>query len=354
MKVDYLIVGGGLSGLLLAYNLQQAGCSLLVVDDGSSSSASRVAGGIINPVTGMRLVQSWQIDRLLPFALQTYRMLEKELGVELITECSQLDFFANPEQRSMFDARSVQGNHYLHSNVDTEAWQSTFRFNYGAGEIAPCILVDLRSLLERISEKLMNTGMYRDGEFNWDDCEVGSDKVSYSDVEATMIICCEGAMAADNPYFSLLPWSKDKGEAIIASIPGLPRQHIYRQHFGIVPWQRDDLFWIGATHDWKYNDLSPTADYLKKVTDHLDYFLRLPYSVVDHLVARRPANLDRKPFVGVHPSFPSVAIFNGMGGKGVSMAPFFASQLALHLTNNGDLWPEVNVQRFKRVLSVGR
>jgi glycine/D-amino acid oxidase-like deaminating enzyme len=174
--------------------------------------------------------------------------------------------------------------------------------------------------------------------------------VCYKDITARKIIFCNGAVCAENPWFSKLPWSKDKGEALIASIPGLPADNIYKQGINIVPWQHG-LFWIGATHDWKFTDMLPSESFRKQTEEHLNYWLKLPYTIIDHIVAARPTNLERKPFAGLHPGMPSVGIFNGMGTKGCSVVPYFANQFAKHLVHNVPIMPDVDVKRFMKILS---
>ena len=41
------------------------------------SSASKVASGLINPVTGRRVVTTWMADELLPFAWKEYSAIGK-------------------------------------------------------------------------------------------------------------------------------------------------------------------------------------------------------------------------------------------------------------------------------------
>ncbi len=349
MEVDYLIIGQGLAGTLLSRSLLNAGKKVIVVDETNNASASRVAGGIVNPVTGKRLVRSWMIEELLPFALTMYRELEQELTMSLVQECSILDFYATDGEREIFNNKLEEEKDFLHLSADGDKWQQYFRFNYGIGEIAPCLLVDLRSLIIGWRNHLSEIGSLMEHQFSWLDCEVTATGISYKDIHAQKIICCEGVGGAQNPYFQMLPWSKDKGEALIASIPGLSRTHIVKQGISIVPWQ-DGLFWIGAAHDWKFTDMEPTPAFRKKVELQLDYWLKLPYTIVDHIVAQRPANMERKPFVGLHPVHDSIGIFNGMGGKGVSMCPWFANEFAAHLVNGIPLTPTADVRRFERIL----
>jgi glycine oxidase len=55
---------------------------------------------------------------------------------------------------------------------------------------------------------------------------------------------------------------------------------------------------------------------------------------------------DRRPFIGFHPVFPQMLIFNGFGTKGASLIPFWANHLVEVLLNEITLDNEVNINRF--------
>jgi glycine/D-amino acid oxidase-like deaminating enzyme len=148
----------------------------------------------------------------------------------------------------------------------------------------------------------------------------------------------------------LLPYARNKGEALIVEIPGLPATNIYKQGLSIVPW-KDELFWVGSTYEWEYADLYPTERFRKTAEEQLKHWLKIPFRIVDHFASERPATVERRPFVGLHPLFPSIGIFNGMGTKGCSLAPYFAHEFTQHLVYGKPLTPEADVQRFKRILS---
>ncbi len=349
MDADYLIAGQGICGTLLSRELMMAGKTVIVVDDRSVSS-SLAAGGIINPVTGKRLVRSWMIEELQSFAWDTYTTFGRELGTTIIQHSDILDFYATREMADIFTAKLDEEKEYL-STIDDGGWSQYFRFNYGIGKIAPCMLVDIRTMLSTWRQYLQNKGALLEETLNITDCVVTKEQVTYKNIKAGKLIFCDGAACATNPFFKKLPWSKDKGEALLVSIPGLPRCNIFKQGtISIVPWQ-DDLFWVGAAHDWKYVDLSPTAAFRRRVEEQFDYWLKIPYKVIDHIVALRPANMDRRPFVGLHPLYPAVGILNGMGGKGCAMAPYFADNFAQHLLHGTTLLPDVDIKRFTRMLS---
>ena len=68
MKADYLIVGQGIAGSVLAWTLHQRGHHVLILDDPALPSASKASAGIFNPLTGKKLNRTWKADEIFPFA----------------------------------------------------------------------------------------------------------------------------------------------------------------------------------------------------------------------------------------------------------------------------------------------
>ena len=60
---DAIIVGQGLAGTTLAWCLLEAGLSVLVTDREEEVTSSKIAAGLITPITGQRLALSWQVDK---------------------------------------------------------------------------------------------------------------------------------------------------------------------------------------------------------------------------------------------------------------------------------------------------
>lgn len=348
MTVDYLVVGQGLCGTFLSRNLLQEGKSVLVIDEPRPFSSTKVASGVINPVTGRRIVKTWMIDEVLPFANEQYQLLGKELGVDLVRQCNVLQFHANTQMRDAFEERYAADPQYLNKTSD-DPWKPYFHFAYGVGEIDPCLLINLNLMLQAWRTKLVQQNALLEERFQLEHLQVKEDSVAYKDITALKIIFCSGTDTFSLPFFKLLPYATNKGEAIIAEIPGLPKTNIYKQALSIVPWQ-DDQFWIGSSYEWEYNDEQPTEAFRRRVEAVLGHWLKLPYKIVGHMASVRPATVERRPFVGLHPQHPAVGILNGMGTKGCSLAPWFARQLAQHLVHGSALSPDADVQRFRRVL----
>ncbi len=122
----------------------------------------------------------------------------------------------------------------------------------------------------------------------------------------------------------------------------------------LIPWS-GDIFWLGSTYLWEFDNVDPTPGFRQFAETWLKQTVKLPCKVLDHKAAVRPATPERRPFVGFHPLYPKVGIFNGMGTKGCSLGPFFAQQLAKHLRNGtGDLRRRRTYKDSERILSVNR
>lgn len=350
MQTDILIIGQGISGTFLSWYLQQEGFSFLVIDQPQDNTASRVAAGVINPVTGRRIVKTWMIDEVLPFALNAYRQLGEETGVTAIEQKNVIDFFPTPQMKLSFEKRYAEDQQYLALPADENNFRSWFNYDFGYGEIQPAYLVNLPGILPAYRRKLLQANQLREEWFDHGQLQVTNHNIQYKDITATYILFADGISSARSPFFSNLPFAQNKGEALWVEIPGLPDTHVFKRGFSLIPWSRD-IFWLGSTYLWEFENADPTPGFRQFAETWLKQTVKLPYKLLDHKAAIRPATLERRPFVGFHPLHSQVGIFNGMGTKGCSLGPFFARQLARHLREGTAITPEANVQRFKRVLS---
>lgn len=352
MVVDYIIVGQGISGTFLSYYLHKSNKSVLVLDKPISNTASRIASGVINPVTGRRIVKTWMIDELLPFARDAYQEIGTFLQFNIVNDCSVLEFHPTLQMRDAFNMRLAEKAEYLYAVDNDQAWKKIFNYHFGVGKVAPALHLDLQTLVSQYRSFLQKENLLVEDVFDERYLQHSNTGVQYKDIQASEIFFCDGVAGTLHPYFDKLPFAFNKGEAIIAEIPDLPNQCIYKQGLSLVPWNRKkQLFWIGSTYIWNYEDVLPTKEFAEKVTFQLNNWLKLPYRLVDHFAAERPANIERRPFVGLHPQFPHIGILNGMGTKGCSLAPYFAQQIVDHLEKGTQIDPLADVGRFARVLA---
>jgi len=101
----------------------------------------------------------------------------------------------------------------------------------------------------------------------------------------------------------------------------------------------------------EFPDDQPTELFRKQTELLVRSWLKVPFKIVDHKASVRPANIERRPFVGFHPTYKNVGILNGMGTKGCSLAPFFAKQLTDHLNSGNEILAEADIKRFTKILT---
>lgn len=349
MHVDYLIIGQGISGTMLAWYLQKEGKTFMVMDEPQPFSSSRVAAGIINPVTGRRYAYTWMIDEVMPFAVDAYRELEQYLGLTLVHERSIIDFFPSAQMRNAFVDRITDNDTYIHSFPDQNHFNQYFNYEFGCGEIRPSYMISLQLLLPEWRQRLKEWNMLSEEKLMMPALETTQGNIRYHDTTADRIIFCDGAYGVQNPWFDKLPFAPNKGEALIIECDGLLNRHVYKKGMMLAPLQ-DNLYWTGSNYQWSFSDELPSANFYNQATTLLNNWLKKPYRVLEHKASVRPATLERRPFIGFHPVHENIGILNGLGTKGTSLAPFFANQLVQHLVHGFPITPEADVRRFTRIL----
>jgi glycine/D-amino acid oxidase-like deaminating enzyme len=348
-ETEVLIVGQGLAGTWLSYWLNKAGISFRVIDQPNPEGASLRAAGLINPVTGRRLVTTWMIDELLPFASGAYQEIGNFLKQELIETTSLIDFFPSVQMMQAFQKRYEEDPSYLFPGTEPEKYAQWFRYDLGWGEIKPCLLVNVEKLLTAWRQLLKGKELLIESVFDDSKLELNKNGVAYSNISARYIVFCDGKSSVQNPFFDKLPFALNKGEGLLVEIKDLPADQAYKKGMSLIPY-RGNIFWLGSSYEWSFNDDQPSGKFRMGAEQWLKSFLKQPYRITEHFAALRPATLERRPFVGFHPRFPQIGILNGLGTKGCSLAPYFARELVQNLTENKPLDPLADIRRFERIL----
>jgi glycine/D-amino acid oxidase-like deaminating enzyme len=340
LHTQILIIGQGLCGSWLSYYLQKEGIDILVIDDERKYAASKVASGIINPVTGRRHVKTWLIDALMPFAVNAYQ----EMDASLIRQKNILDFFPTHQMKDSFLNRICEkDNPFLREN--DHDWKQFFRYSFGVGEINPCWLVNVHAFLEKQKQNLLAGNVLIRERFEQENLRVENGMIRYQDLTAEKIIFCDGISSFQNPFFKSLPFVFNKGEALIIDCPGLPAENVFKSGISIVPW-KENIFWVGSNFEWDYTHEGPSTSFKEQTEARLQSFLIPGFKILDHMAGVRPANKERRPFAGFHPQYKNVGILNGMGSKGISLTPWLGYGLAQNIIHGSGIHAEATVDRF--------
>ena len=343
--LDVIIVGQGLAGSVMAARLMRSGRSVLVIDKGHEKSSSRIAAGVFNPVALKRTSLSWRANEMVKEARDFYSYAGKLTGLTYFRETPLFRIFPDDNEKKAW-TNSEKGNleGYL---GNTTTLNDIDVFNpYGAGEVKQTGWMDLPLFLGSVREMLKEKNCLLAEDFDFSMLKAGAEKVEYNGHHARMIIFCEGWQGYTNPYFSYLPFSLNKGEVVKIDVPGLSLDGIIHKNIFILPLP-DGSYRAGATFRW--NDLSnePTEEGVHELKEKISKVIKPAFTITGADAGIRPATRDRRPFLGKHPEYSSVVIFNGLGSKGVMMAPLLAKELEEHLFEKGKLHPETDINRFQ-------
>lgn len=346
--IDFLIVGQGLAGTVLSDKLNEAGYTFKFIDNGHKYAASSVAAGIINPITGRRFVKSWMIDVLIPEAIRTYQKLEALLDIKLINKLNIIRALTSIKHENDWFARyeDLEYQDYLLQSSDLGAYQNILKGEIAYGEILQCYQIDIANLIKAYRDYLESKELIVYESFDYAQLKLEPNYIEYKDLEARQIIFSEGYKAIDNPYFAYLPFEPVKGEVVIFEGQDIPKDRMLRHDQYIVP-TSSGVFWSGGGYDKVNLNQEPTETFFDKWKTDIDGFLKTSYRVTNRLAGVRPAVKGRRPIIGRHSDHPNVLIFNGMGTKGTSLAPFCAEQLIALIKDKRKVNAEIDIDRFR-------
>jgi len=346
MSKSILIVGQGLAGTLLGHELKKKGGKITFVDQGGNS-ASKITSGLMNPLTGRKYVKSWKFETLVSKALKTYSELEKLLGKSLIFELPILRALPDRNAELEWDYRTTLSDYESYVGTEDEVDFAELKefinrdvpyvkIRGGYKVRIPELITGYRSHLPK--------GVIKNEAFQFSNLSHFPKGVLYEDRCYDDIVFCEGAGAIQNPYFKDLPFNLSKGEAMIGKVPFHLKRMVKNKSF-LVPWGEDEM-WIGSANFWNFEDDQPSPEGQNRMWDQVQSFYSGPFQKTKALAAIKPSVKDRKPFLGTHPEYAHIHIFNGLGTKGVSLGPYFAEAMAFYLTAQKPLEDEVNIKRF--------
>ncbi|AWT60573.1 MAG: Glycine oxidase [Candidatus Moanabacter tarae] len=347
-KVNTIVVGQGLAGSLLAWNLIQRGEKVLVVDNRHSDSASIVAAGIINPVTGPRLVPSWRLEQLINAARFTYQKLGNELGRQFYSEIELVRLFKDEEERRLWISKKSHPstNRYL-GTLRLPGWKPELVSDpFGSFSPSGSSHLAVAKLLTSMQRFFLKQGSLLHSHLDYNTLQLNADSIKWSEWETEKVIFCEGHNSIQNPFFQNLPFKSSKGEILEVETEkvNLPQSIINRGQW-ILP-IGENRYHAGSTFSWNPLNSNPTEKGKAHILNNLGDFIQAKLHLREHRAGIRPAMKDFRPVIGFHPQCSRIGIFNGLGSKGVLNAPFFADHFASHLLEKTKLDPEVALDRF--------
>ncbi len=347
-STEYLIVGSGLAGITLAHTLEKQGLRFKIIAKPELSKCSQVAAGIYNPVVFYRITKSYMADAVLPFALSFYGNIELKLMQKLLYPHPVAKIFANENESQLWEKRREEGvGHYLGEHVPFVGDIDRLNSAFGFGLVNQTGSLDCETFLSASLEYFKP--YWLNETFQYADLKHNHDGVEYHDIEAKNVIFCEGHLIANNPFFNAIELKPVKGEILIVEfeddLPTEEQELILNKKCYLLPIENRQYI-VGATYNWNTLNDEISTEGLEELSKNIREITQIKFKVLRQTAGVRPASADRRPIIGMHPSHPSLFLFNGLGTKGVMLAPYYANELLQLMTLNQQPHKEVSIARY--------
>ncbi len=324
MRPPLLIVGQGLAGTLLGHACEQAGIAFDIVDAGHADASSRVGAGIINPITGQRIVKSWMIDELRPLAWETYRELEAVLGVPLMREMRVRRLFRDASDRRVFAEKLERGElaPYAGTGDDQGFW------------IEGALRVDTAAVITAARARWLAMGTLRET------------RVSITGALAAYerVIACTGADDDHGRAWAGMRCVRANGDLLRVAVDGLAPDVILSRGHWVLPTSSGEAR-VGATYAREGEPVTRAAR-AELERSARELLGERTFTVTAQESGVRVTAPDRRPLAGRDPREPRLGVINGLGSKGALLAPWLAQQWVRHLVEGAAFDPAVAIGRF--------
>jgi glycine/D-amino acid oxidase-like deaminating enzyme len=350
---NYIIVGQGIAGTVLAATLIKEGKTVLVIDVQSLSQSSRIAAGLYNPVVFKRLVKSWLADDLIPVMDSFYADAEELLNTKFYFKKKIVKLFAEENEKTFWIKKTNEEvGKYLSKDIHDHYLSELVYSPYGAAEVIDAGNLNTSLFLSSYRNYLKEGDSLLEEEFDYNQLIISDNFITYKNINADKIIFCEGYKCTSNPYFNWLPFKLTKGEVLTIKIPEhyseqIKEEQVINKGVFILP-IGNRLYKVGATYEWTDLTEHPTEKGKTDLINKLNKVFKFPFEIVNHESGIRPTVNDRRPLIGLHPKHSTLGVFNGMGTKGVMLAPYFAQQFINYLKGKEGINKEVDIARLAK------
>jgi len=338
-----LIVGQGLAGTLLAWQLIRLGQKVMVVDREEAVTSSKIAGGIVSPITGMRMVKTWRLDEFYPAAKEFYRWIESETGSSLYFEKPVQRLFRDREEQSRFERRMTEPGFAEYILKEGVPDQEGLLADSG-GFVMQGAYLNVIQFLQVSRQRFSEQTFYQSGEVSPDSLEILPSGLRWKGMDFEQVVFCEGWKGNQNSFFDWVPFKPAKGEILEVRCDELSEQRIINRAGFLAP-LGDHKFRAGSTYEWEQLDNQITGVGEKEICEKIRAMTDLPFAIIDHKAGVRPIINGSKALLGRHPGMERLAFFNGLGSKGVLNGPFLSAMLARHLVDGSPIEECVDLRK---------
>ncbi|MEI6534913.1 MAG: FAD-dependent oxidoreductase, partial [Verrucomicrobiaceae bacterium] len=245
-----LIIGQGLAGTALAWCLRERGMAFVIVDPNEAGTCSKIAAGLVTPITGKRVKPSWRVDELLPEAMTFYQRIEQTLHAKFFHPLPLVRLFK--ESREVEWWRGRAGEAGIHQWIDAESPlvdKKHFHSELGGMVQRHAGWLDTAGYLKASRELFAKEARLVQDVIREDEIEDHDDQVLWRGEIFSAAVFCRGADERHATRF--FPWLRfECARGVIATLRAdIPEQSIVNRGCWILP-QTNGAWRAGSTYEF--------------------------------------------------------------------------------------------------------
>lgn len=335
-----LIIGQGIAGTCLAMLFEDRQIPFRIIDSPVENTPSRIAGGVLNPVTPTRFTRIEDAEAVIEAAFRCYQKAESKFGVKMFHPLPVRYIFPDFEEVNNWSVREKKIPEAQYKGP------SEPMAPYGYLEMAKTGWLDTRTFLDQYSTYWKEKGILQHKEVR----ELNASQQGKWAVDGEVfdqVIFCLGMHPLMEKFFPAPIFRPCKGQIIHFTLDAKTwmEEAIWKKGVYLFP-EGQGHFRAGATYEWNYSNDHPDAQGKQDLLSKVNSLTGLVPQLKHIKAGIRPTTHDRIPVIGESWIAKGIWTLNGLGTRGVMMAPYLARHLIHALVDGIPVPKQYDPMRF--------
>ncbi len=346
MALRLLIIGQGLAGTTLAWQLWERGVAFVIADRDEAVTSSKVAAGLITPITGMRLTVSWRYTMFYREAVRFYHTCGQRLKQRFFFPRGYVRLLKNEAEIAKWHKRRRDPDMQPFLHPQPPVMNAEVIHDPANGfQQRHAAWLDTTAYLRASRDFFASVGAWAQADVQPTDVQDDTTGIEWQGQRFSHVIWAQGWSAEKHPLLHWVPFQSARGTILTVEADMRGERRVLNRGCWLLP-RPDGTLRAGSTYEWKFDDPStPAPDQVALLEANLRSLLKVPATITATQTAVRPIVKNHQALMGTHPTHPRVAFLNGLGSKGSLRSPWLARHLIEHLLDGTAIDPELDLQR---------
>ncbi len=339
-----MIVGAGIAGCCAALTAKKYGYEVVIADPHPEKATSQVAAGLFNPITGRQFALTYKAKEIFDYLPYFYGYAERLLNKKFFFQGTLFRPFPDAETRDRFEKRKHDEDLKDFINTEQKVLPKWFKATgYNGLWLNKGGWLNTPLFIEAALNHFKNS--YIKESFEFESVKTSQSGIEWQGKVYDFAIVCKGVWEKETAIGKQVPFTPVKGEILTIRLDSDPCDIAFSANKYLLPLEKG-LFKAGATYSWDLTNSAPTEAGKDELIASIQKLTSEPFQIIKHEAGIRPAMQGRRPIAGWLKENPRIGILNGLGSKGISLAPFLAHYLFENLEKGTPIPQECDIARF--------